>query len=136
MTVSSGWNSREVSLNGLLIGVTVSTPGSAANRSSRTGSPRADLADDRDDDVVGADVVVRGQALGQDLALDAEDLGLGGAGGHHDEHRAAVSSSVGRPNKKAEVSPLPRSPGTTRAPGLADREPSCRALKVEEVAHA
>ena len=29
------------------------------------------------------------------------------------------SSSVGRPNKKAEVSPLPRSPGTTRAPGLA-----------------
>ena len=37
MTVSSGWNSREVSLNGRLIGVTDATPGSVANRSSRAG---------------------------------------------------------------------------------------------------
>ena len=37
MTVSSGWNSRDVSLNGLLIGVTVSTPGRAANWSTRIG---------------------------------------------------------------------------------------------------
>ena len=34
-TVSSGWNSREVSLNGRLIGVTLSTPGMAANRLTR-----------------------------------------------------------------------------------------------------
>ena len=37
MTVSSGWNSRDVSLNGRLIGVTVSTPGSASSRLIRTG---------------------------------------------------------------------------------------------------
>ena len=37
MTVSSGWNSREVSLNGRLIGVTEATPGSVPKRSSRAG---------------------------------------------------------------------------------------------------
>ncbi len=37
ITVSSGWNSREVSLNGRLIGVTDSTPGSASSRLIRTG---------------------------------------------------------------------------------------------------
>ena len=37
MTVSSGWNSREVSLNGRLIGVTDSTPPSASRRLIRTG---------------------------------------------------------------------------------------------------
>ena len=37
MTVSSGWNSREVSLNGRLIGVTEATPGSAAKRSRSAG---------------------------------------------------------------------------------------------------
>ena len=37
MTVSSGWNSREVSLNGRLIGVTEATPGRRPNRSSRSG---------------------------------------------------------------------------------------------------
>ena len=57
MTVSSGWNSREVSLNGRLIGVTVSTPGSAANRSRSTGRRAADLADDRDDDVLAPGMV-------------------------------------------------------------------------------
>jgi len=36
MMVSSGRNSREVNLNGRLIGVIVSTPGSAANRLART----------------------------------------------------------------------------------------------------
>ena len=36
MTVSSGWNSREVSLNGRLIAVTVSTPGRAERRLMRT----------------------------------------------------------------------------------------------------
>ena len=34
--MSSGWNSREVSLNGRLIGVTDSTPGSAARRLAST----------------------------------------------------------------------------------------------------
>ena len=37
MTVSSGWNSREVSLKGRLIGVTRSTPGSAPKASSNAG---------------------------------------------------------------------------------------------------
>ncbi len=37
MTVSSGWNSREVSLNGRLIAVTVSTPGNASSRLIRNG---------------------------------------------------------------------------------------------------
>jgi len=37
MTVSSGWNSREVSLNGRLMGVTEATPGRRAKRSSRAG---------------------------------------------------------------------------------------------------
>ena len=37
MTVSSGWNSREVSLNGRLIGVTVATPGRTANCSRSAG---------------------------------------------------------------------------------------------------
>ena len=36
MTVSSGWNSRDVSLNGRLIGVTVSTPGSPPSLLIRT----------------------------------------------------------------------------------------------------
>ena len=37
MTVSSGWNSREVSLNGRLIGVTASTPGQ--RREAARGAP-------------------------------------------------------------------------------------------------
>ena len=87
MTVSSGWNSRDVSLNGRLIGVTVSTPGSAAKPIEQDRLAVADLADDGDDRPLGADVVERGQALGEDLALDSEDLGLAGGRGHHDEHR-------------------------------------------------
>ena len=104
MTVSSGWNSREVSLNGRLIGVTDSTPGQRREAGSiRAGLRGADLADDRDDDPLRARVVERRHALGQDLALDAEDLGLAGADGHHDEHRAAVSlgrSVVGQTKKQ------------------------------------
>ena len=97
---------------------------------------RADLADDGDDRVPVAGVVERGHALGQDLALDAEDLGLAGAGGHHDEHRVAVSSAVARHKTKKQRSglcfvcparPVPR--------GLSDREASCRASKVEVVVH-
>ena len=37
ITVSSGWNSRDVSLNGRLIGVTVSTPGRPPSRLMRAG---------------------------------------------------------------------------------------------------
>ena len=87
MTVSSGWNSREVSLNGRLIGVTVSTPGSPPSRLISSGlrgptSPTTAMTVRSD-----ARVVVRRQALGEDVALHAEDLGLGGGPGHHDEHR-------------------------------------------------
>ena len=50
MTVSSGWNSRLVSLNGRLIGATDSTPGSPDKPLVEPGLAAADLADDRDDD--------------------------------------------------------------------------------------
>jgi hypothetical protein len=60
----------------------------------------ADLPDDRDHHALVPDMVERGQPLRQDLALDSEDLGLTGADGHHDEHRAAVSSSVGQTKKQ------------------------------------
>ena len=94
ITVSSGWNSRDVSLNGRLMGVTRSTPGSPAKLSIRAGLRLADLAHDRDHDMVDVLVVERRQTLSQDPALDSQDLGLAGAGGHHDEHRAVVSSLV------------------------------------------
>ncbi len=134
MTVSSGWNSRDVSLYGRLIGVTEATPGRRRELLEEGRPARTDLADDRDDRPLRPDMVERRQALGQDPALDAEDLGLAGADGHHDEHRARVSS-VGRPNKKAEVWPLLRLPDTTRAPGPSDRERSCRASKIEVGVH-
>ena len=62
MTVSSGWNSRDVSLNGRLIGVTDSTPGSAAEPAHQDRLARPDLADDGDDDALGPCVVVRASA--------------------------------------------------------------------------
>ena len=49
MTVSSGWNSREVSLNGRLIGVTEATPGRRREALEEGRPALADLADDRDD---------------------------------------------------------------------------------------
>ena len=101
MTVSSGWNSREVSLNGRLIGVTRSTPGRRGEPIDQDRPAAADLADDRDDDVVAPGVIERGQAFGQDPALHAEDLGFGGGAGHHDEHRSGISSSVGRAKQKS-----------------------------------
>ena len=82
MTVSSGWNSREVSLNGREIGVTRSTPGSAAELAHER--PRAaprDLADDREHRAARARVLVRREALREDAALHAEDLGFGGGAG-------------------------------------------------------
>ena len=136
MTVSSGWNSREVSLNGRLSAVTDATPGRRLEALEQGRPARADLADDGDDRVPVAGMVERGHALGQDLALDAEDLGLAGAGGHHDQHRVAVSSAVARHKTKKQRSglcfvcparPVPR--------GLSDREASCRASKVEVVVH-
>ncbi len=48
---------------------------------------RPDVADDGDDDPFLTLVVERRHALGEDLALDPEDLGLAGGPGHHDEHR-------------------------------------------------
>ena len=98
MTVSSGWNSRDVNLNGRLIGRDRGDAGQRREAVEQHRLARPDLADDRDDDAARADVVERRQAFRQDLALHAEDLGLGGADGHHDEHRARVSL-VGRPGQ-------------------------------------
>ena len=121
MTVSSGWNSREVSLNGRLIGVTVSTPGSAGE-AARSGpaSARPDLADDGDDDVrSGADVVERRHPLGQDLALHAEDLGLGGGRWPSRRTSAASPSSVASGQTKKQRSRLCFLPARPVPPGLA-----------------
>ena len=97
---------------------------------------RADLADDGDRRPLGADVIERRQALGEDLALDAEDLGLGGADGHHHEHRVGVSS-VGRPaqTKKQRSRLCLVCPARPVPRGLSDLGASCRASKVEGVAH-
>ena len=102
MTVSSGRNSRDVSLNGRLIGVTRLDARQGRQALDQDRLAAADLADHRDHDALLPDVVERRQPLGQDLALDSEDLGLAGADGHHDEHRGC-GLLVGRPNKKAEV---------------------------------
>src|SRR3989304_5941824 len=48
--------------------------------------PRPDPAHHRKHRPRLAGVLVRRQPLGQDPALDAQDLGLAGGGGHHDEH--------------------------------------------------
>ena len=89
ITVSSGWNSREVSLNGRLIGVTVSTPGSASSRLMQDRLARPDLADHGDDDPLGPAWSYGRQPLGQDVALHRVDLVLAGADGHHHEHPRA-----------------------------------------------
>ena len=52
MTVSSGWNSREVSLNGRLIGVTRTDAGQRREPLDELWLALADLADDRDHDMV------------------------------------------------------------------------------------
>jgi hypothetical protein len=57
-------------------------------------APTAHLADHGDHRVVIGHVIERRHPLGQDLALDPEDLGLRGACGHHDEH-LLVSPSIG-----------------------------------------
>ena len=107
MTVSSGWNSREVSLNGRLIGVTGLDARQGAEAAHQLGL-RGPISPTTAMTVRSvADVVERRQPLGEDVALDAEDLGLAGAAGHHDEHRA-VALLVGRSaeTKKQRSGPL------------------------------
>src|SRR4029077_12877873 len=91
--------------------------------------PGADLADDSDDRPLRPLVVERCHPLGEDVALHAEDLGLAGGPGHHDEHRWLILPV--RSNKKAEVSTsaLPARPAVS---GPTNRDRSCRASKVEE----
>ena len=99
-----------------LVAFVIATTEAAFQRMSRArahelleeGRPaRADLADDRDHRPLRADVVERGQTLGQDPALDAEDLRLAGTDCHHDEHRGAVSSSIGRAAAISKVASSP-----------------------------
>ena len=104
MTVSSGWNSRDVSLNGREIGVTRSTPAIAASWLISCSRRPASSPDDCQDGRGRARVLVRREALREDAALHAEDLGFRCAVAHHHEHRARVPPMG---NKKAEVSPLP-----------------------------
>src|SRR4029078_11627983 len=94
--------------------------------------PRPDLPDDRDNRPLRPLVVERRHPLGEDVALHAEDLGLAGGPGHHDEHRWLILPV--RSNKKAEVSTsaLPARPAVS---GPTNRDRSCRASKVEEATH-
>ena len=84
-----------------------------------------------------ARVLERRQPLGQDQALHADDLGLGGSGPHHHEHLVSASfwRAVIAENKKAEVRDL-CSPGTTRQSRVVSlRGRSCRAGKAIDGAH-
>ena len=67
-----------------------------------------DLADDRDHDALLAGVVVGRHPLGEDVALDPEDLGLGRGAGHDDEHRAPFLGTAGAETKKQRSPPLLR----------------------------
>jgi hypothetical protein len=64
-------------------GLNAGKPGETADQGRL---PRPDFTDDRDDDPHRAVMVIRGEALAEDLALHAEDLRLRGGRGHHDEH--------------------------------------------------
>jgi hypothetical protein len=69
------------------------------------GPPASHLTDDCDNRVVIRHVVERRHPLGQDLALDAEDLGLRGSCRHHDEHlletpSVGCSQSFGQTKKQ------------------------------------
>ena len=76
-----------------------------------------DFADDRDHEALLALVLVGREALGQDVALDPDDLGFAGGDGHHHEHQSILSLVVVvEPRKKQRSKPLLH-PGTTRAPG-------------------
>ena len=132
ITVSSGWNSRDVSLNGREIGVTRSTPASDPNWPISASPALGHLADDRQHRAVRARVLVWREALREDAALHAEDLGFAGARAHDDEH-SAVYLPVRMRNKKAEVLRLCHRP-TLPAPGHTGIK-SCRAAVLEIGSH-
>ena len=116
MTVSSGWNSRDVSLNGRLIGLTDATPGSAAKRSRRAGF-RAPISPTTAMTTPFAPVWSNGVRPSDRIWLFTPRISASVAPTVITTNIASGSpSSVGQPNKKAEVLPLLRSPGTTRAP--------------------
>ena len=118
MTVSSGWNSREVSLNGRLIGVTRLDAGQGGEAAHQLGLARADLADDGDDRPAPSRSGRTGSGPRPRMWLFTPMTSASVA-------LAAITTNiassflgwrVARDNKKAEVV-TSASPGTTRAPG-------------------
>ena len=135
ITVSSGWNSRETSLYGRLIGVTDATPGRRANCSRRAGR-REPISPTTAMTVRSSPTWSNGVKPSARIRLLTPRISASLAPTVITTNIALVSpQSVGRPNKKAEVWPLLRLPDTTRAPGPSDRERSCRASKIEIGVH-
>ena len=102
MTVSSGWNSREVSLNGRRDRRDPLDPGQRRRAGHQPWRRFADLADDRQRRRAVGRVLVRREALREDAALHAEDLGFGGALAHDDEHAERSPGWKVRPETKKQ----------------------------------
>ena len=129
MTVSSGWNSREVSLNGRLIGVTCSTPGRPARRLDQLGLARPDSPTTAMTTRSAPWWSYGVMPSARIWLFTPEDLGLAGGPGHHDEHRRRRSFLLGQ-TKKQRSEPL-LYPARPVLPGPRIRGRSCRASKVE-----
>src|SRR5262245_59379000 len=117
ITVSSGWNSRDVSLNGRLIGVTEATPGMAAKRSISAGF-RAPISPTSAMTMRPSPAWSNGVRPSARIWLFTPRISASDAPAFMTTNIAWLSPQLGaRPkNKRAEVRPLLRSPGTTRAP--------------------
>ena len=127
MTVSSGWNSRDVSLNGRLIGVTRSTPGSASRLEQGLPVPISPTTAMTRPLVARWSYGVRPSAR---IRLFTPRTSASLAPAVITTNIAVVSSSVGRPNKKsrglasasfARHDPCPRSSDRERHAGLESR---------------
>src|SRR4051794_24671135 len=131
MTVFSGWNSREVSLNGRLIGVTVSTPPRPPSRPMSSGR-RAPISPITAMTVRSLPTWSYGVRPSPRMALFTPRISASLA------VRAITTNIFVRflsgQTKKQRSRPLLQ-PGTTRDPGPRLRGRSCRASKVEVFVH-
>ena len=124
-------------MNGRLIGVTDSTPDSRTQAVEQRPASRLPISPTTAIAVRPSRTLSYGvRPSDRIVALDAKDLGLTGADGHHDEHRGG-GLLVGRSGQtKKQRSCLCLVRPARPVPSVSDREPSCRAQKVEVAAHA